>query len=673
MIGTRASGGATRLGTDVERQIAISRGALRFQPLTRPGWGRQGIAYGPFRRENGLVFAVSITNGHNTSQGTPNPDSFIKRIYRWGKGPNADPWPARALAWALGPRKKGTLRRILWWMRSTSRTFGMPDLNENLALGWFTTKAPADPPKDGCGFIMHAAEGENGELWARVGNRCLSAFRRLMNLQVQYVVVLRERGAVYYAAASQGAHGMAAFPMMRPVAIDPFNDDEILYPGIHQSALGQIGFRVDTRVHGVRILQLPELASPFGTAHAGDPLTGNGPIEDGDHPNPEWHILKGSIIRTGSGAVNGASDALAIADPGAISGLVHAMIDTGDAPTAAGLAWRVVDRDNYWLCRVSSDDCKLVRVTAGVETVVASDARHRLGANAEHSLQILDSHGQIGCYLNGDHLFDAWIEDDHLEGATGVGLWLGGNPVAAGLRMREFEAHPRAVPIPEAIRFDPPWSRFGGQTVYEDDFAGAQENLAEHVPQGGSVSWERTLGIGSVELDGHSGAKVQATVEEPFPNRAFYTLPWSDPDFADLEVAVTPPGTCRGQQHRCRVGLAFWQDKDNYLSISTWLDDIYGGASMSVFTKRWGFEELYDAVWTNVADKIVWGKEFRLRVAFDGDHFNIYIDDEPIMQRALTDLYPDDPPLRITRVGIAINWEWGTDTGSTINRFTARR
>ena len=138
-------------------------------------------------------------------------------------------------------------------------------------------------------------------------------------------------------------------------------------------------------------------------------------------------------------------------------------------------------------------------------------------------------------------------------------------------------------------------------------------------------------------------------------------------------MAVTPPGTARGEGHRCRVGLVFWQDKDNYLSITTWLDDVYEGASMSVFTKRWGFEELYDAVWTNVADKIVWGKLFRLRIAFDGEHFNIFIDGEPIMQRALSDLYPDDPPLAINRVGIALNWEWGTDTGSAINEFVARR
>ena len=116
----------------------------------------------------------------------------------------------------------------------------------------------------------------------------------------------------------------------------------------------------------------------------------------------------------------------------------------------------------------------------------------------------------------------------------------------------------------------------------------------------------------------------------------------------------------------------FWQDTGNYLSVSTWLDDAYNGASISVFPKRLGFEELYDAVWTNVGDQVPWGKPFRLRVALDSDRFVVLIDNEPVMQRALTDLYPDDPPLRIARVGLAVNWEWGNDTGSTLKNFTAR-
>ena len=96
------------------------------------------------------------------------------------------------------------------------------------------------------------------------------------------------------------------------------------------------------------------------------------------------------------------------------------------------------------------------------------------------------------------------------------------------------------------------------------------------------------------------------------------------------------------------------------------------GASIAVFTKRHGFEELYDAVWTMVADKIFWGRPFRLRVSFDGDNFFVLLDGEPILQRALKDLYPEDEALRIKRVGLVINWEWGDDTGSSFHSFRAR-
>ncbi|RVI79084.1 oxidoreductase, partial [Sinorhizobium meliloti] len=64
---------------------------------------------------------------------------------------------------------------------------------------------------------------------------------------------------------------------------------------------------------------------------------------------------------------------------------------------------------------------------------------------------------------------------------------------------------------------------------------------------------------------------------------------------------------------------------------------------------------------------------FRLRIPFDGERFVVFVDDEPVMQRALTDLYPDDPPLQILRVGLAVNWEWGNDTGSSLQSFIARR
>ncbi|TJW83564.1 MAG: DNA-binding protein, partial [Mesorhizobium sp.] len=193
---------------------------------------------------------------------------------------------------------------------------------------------------------MHAAEGENGELWTRVGDRCLSAFRQLKNIEVHYLIALRESGAVYYAAAMEGAHGVAAVPMMRPIAIDPFNGDALVYAGVHQCVLGQIGFRVDTRVHAIQIQHLEDFARPFGTAHAGDSLTENDNVGDMAELGGIWRALHGNIHRTVAGALTRDDHAMAILDAGASSGLVHVLVDTGQAAAAAGLVWRGCDREN---------------------------------------------------------------------------------------------------------------------------------------------------------------------------------------------------------------------------------------------------------------------------------------------------------------------------------------
>ena len=44
---------------------------------------------------------------------------------------------------------------------------------------------------------------------------------------------------------------------MRPVASTSYRSQAAPFLGIHQSVLGQIGFRVDTRVYGVRAVSLP--------------------------------------------------------------------------------------------------------------------------------------------------------------------------------------------------------------------------------------------------------------------------------------------------------------------------------------------------------------------------------------------------------------------------------
>jgi hypothetical protein len=280
---------------------------------------------------------------------------------------------------------------------------------------------------------------------------------------------------------------------------------------------------------------------------------------------------------------------------------------------------------------------------------------------------VLDTPGRITCSLDGALMFGGGIDAPETAPACGIGLWFAGGGVA----VRDFEAHPREVPIPAELRFDAPWRQSGTRVVLADRFGGACEALDGRQPETGSGRWQRTVGHGAVRTTG-SGARVTASVAAPNPGRTFHALDWPEPGFADIEAVIEPPGRGRGEKEHCRSGVMFWQDADNYLSFTVYLADEYHGASIALFTKRHGFEELYDAIWTMVGSAITWGQPFGLRVTFDGNRFVVFVNDEAVMERALTDLYPGDPPLRIHQVGLATNWEWGDDTGSTFRAFTAR-
>jgi hypothetical protein len=671
VIGSRSPSGMIRRGCDVERQIAIDNGALRLRPLITPGWGRQGLAYGPYRRVAGLTMAISITNGHNTSESVDRPERFRSRLWRWLLGSQDRLSVARFLRWLRSPQKKGIGRRLRWWLTNSSRLMRRPVLKENLALGWFATEAPQDPLVEGAAFVVHAAYGENGELWARVCGRPLAAFRRLQNLRLHYVVALRERGAAYYVSSLPGAHGVAAFPSMRPVAIDPSGDGPEVYAGVFQSVLGQIAFRVDTRVHGIKIAAVPELAAWYGTAHAADALVGAGDLDGSPaEVGGAWRVLGGRYSRTAGGARADEAGALAVLEPGAPSGLVHVRIEPGPgAQGAIGLVWRLRDARNYWMLRLSHEGCELILVLAGVRSTVAQDGTRSLPREASCSVQILDGHGQLGLYLDGARLFDGWLGDRRLRYSTGVGFCA---EQVGGPLVRAFEAHPASVPIPKPLLFAPPWAWTGERVMAADSFAGEAGDLDGRVAEQGGRTWRKDLGQGAIELTGNGAARVRASCQSPNPGRLIYTIPWQDHDLADIETTIIPPEGGRGRGERCRAGLVLWQDESNYLTFSSYLDDSYNGASVALFSHLNGFEELYDAIWTMVWTKIVWGKPFRLRVAFDAGQFVVFLDQEPVLQRAITDLYPRQPPLRITRVGLVANWEWGDDTGSRFGNFVGR-
>jgi hypothetical protein len=225
--------------------------------------------------------------------------------------------------------------------------------------------------------------------------------------------------------------------------------------------------------------------------------------------------------------------------------------------------------------------------------------------------------------------------------------------------------------MPEVLRMGTPWIEFGERVVVADSFEGPPGDLAGRATTIGARHWRREIGRGKVRVAGDGSARVEGSVEAPIPGRTAYTVPWDDSAFADVAVTITPPGTARGEREHGVSGVLFWQDDDNYVTVNTWVADAYDGSSISCFFQVDGFEDLYDAIWTNVGRRVRWGAPTRLRLVFDGSRYAVLVDGVPVLYRALTDVYPDYPSFRINRVGLLANWEWGRDTGSEFRDFVA--
>ena len=181
LAGTSTPSGHPRLLTDPERRIGADNGMLRIRPLENPGWGRCGLSYGPFERRAGRVLMVHALNGHNASQTYYYPETRRQALRR----------------------HLGEARRL--WRRRR------PHHYENFAVGWFDSPNPVGPETSGNGFVMHAADGDNGELWTRFGSGPMRAALGIQNIEIVYAVVLRERGATYYAASIDGASKVGFF------------------------------------------------------------------------------------------------------------------------------------------------------------------------------------------------------------------------------------------------------------------------------------------------------------------------------------------------------------------------------------------------------------------------------------------------------------------------------
>ena len=614
-----------------------------------------------------------MLNGHNTSNIEPFTDSVPKRIWRWALGTTSERQSKRILArrlirWLVSDHPRRFPRKLRWWRYL--KTY--PELmDENLAVGWFAQAQRNSSLPSGNTFIMHGIGPANGELWAEVGGVPLKTISGVQNLPIAYVIVLREQGAAYYAASIPKAYGLPAAPQLRPLAIDPAHDESPVFAGIDQSVLGQIGFRVDSRVYATRIAALGgNYARWYGSAHAADALIAARPLADAPAEiGGQWQVLRGQLEGTSRGAVGTAAVNRALLTPPAPSGLIHFLVETGakfDGSVAA--LFRADAADNGLRLQFNREGVQFSYLKQGSATTLAASDRVELAPNIVYAIQILDDGNEIALYLDGHLLFDQRFQAPQRADAVGVGFELSGENVY----LRQFEAHPRTVTLPTALAAALFWNRRGDQVVVTEQFEGEARPLEGKTTSTGARQWQRTLGSGLFDLTGEHALKIRASSAQPNPGRTAYTIAWQAPEFAEIGMDIQLPGVGRGQGDGSRAGLIFYQDDDNYIVVSIYVSDLYEGYSVSSFFTLNGFEDVYDAVWTNVDRHIAWDKSFRLEVAFDGIQYLVHLDDEAVLYRALTDVYPSCKPLRINRVGIVANWEWGDDTGSILSNFVAK-
>ena len=259
VIGSRCVSGHERLGVDLERVLSIDNAALRIAPLVEAGFGRVALAYGPFERRPGLAFGVYALNGHNTAQAEPLSDTFRYRVQRWLSGSEHDQRLRRLMWWLFRGRIRRFPRQLRWWWRTSAPCQVDQRLDENLAAGWFPASISKDPRIEGSAFVMSALGPENGELWVGERSCRTRALRGVQNIPIYFVAVIRDGGVVFYVSSISGARDLPPYPWLRPVGIQYSSLSDSLYVGLQQGVIGQVGFRLDSRVYGVRVAQLPNL------------------------------------------------------------------------------------------------------------------------------------------------------------------------------------------------------------------------------------------------------------------------------------------------------------------------------------------------------------------------------------------------------------------------------
>jgi hypothetical protein len=659
VVGSRATSGAIRHGVDTEGVLSIDDGALRIRPLVTPGWGRSGLAYGPFEMRPGLVFAVHLLNGHHASQGYVLHHKMRVQLRSWLFGSFTKRWWKRAPRLLLDRRRDAPRRRVWSWWVSARRS--EPLERDNLAVGWFPSSRPFDPQTDSAAFVIRTADWCNGDLMVTAAGDVRQVAEGIANVPLQIVAVARTDTAVLYAGSLSEIEAFAEYPMLRPLAVVPLAPRTPMFAGVHQCVLGEIGFSVDTRVYGARIAELDDHDRWCAGSLVADALLGRGPMrERSAERGGRWSLESGEIVLSDEGPVADAPGAIALLDPGAPVGLLRASVE---GTSNGALVWRASDPTNHLRVEIWPTRWRLVSCMEGRDSCIAEGVSKGVG---RRPLEVLDRGAEIRVALGAATLYSG--RPTGLPGGQRIGLQ---SLTAGNLGFHHLEAHPRAVPVPSELRMASAEELVGKRVTIDEQFDGAAAELDGR--QCATGPWRRTFGRGSFRVDGGANAHIVASPREPAPGRTIYTVPWIDDDFAELRTLIEPPSLGEGSVARCRAGLVHWQDADNALIVNVWTDDAFRPrASVSSFFLIDGHEDVYDAVWVNIGGRIRDEQPIELSVAFDGLRYQCRVDGETVLWRSLRDVYPRVAPLAIRRVGLVANWEWRTDTGSRFRWFQAR-
>ncbi len=653
VINSKASSEITRYGRDEEGVLSVEQNTLRIDFPTFPGWNRHGVTYGPFKSESGLAFSVFLINGHNNSQTKHADESYVKYLLKGIFRQMLIKIPDNTLPVFLKKKKVPEISHYINW----------PAYSENLVVGWCESKNPPNPTKNGNSFIMRATGVENGQLLLQGGRVKMAALSGLQNIPYYYIGVIRENDILYYISSLESVEGIPAYSKMRPLYVMPKVKKKSIFLGIYQSVIGEVGFKAATRVYGVRANKITDWKTWYSSAYFHDKFESKQDSKLTTQKN-NWRVIAGDFHRSHLGLRATAQSNTTIVEGIHKPCLIHVLVSNINAVKFFGIIWRYEDEKNYYQLQFEKTEAHLIQVKQGSKSILYS-TKNICFEKGVNSIQLSDYAGKISLVIDQNFIegFCTLGPNDNLKK---VGFYA--EEPSKVFAIQRMEMHAEEIDIPAELKIKEPWQVLGVNKLIEDSFSGELTNLDK---SNTGLDWQKEVGDGLFYITGKNGAKVKADLGNPNPGRTAYTTEWKENELADLEVEILPPGSERWQGHKGRSGLIFVQDKDNYIIINTWLEDRYG-ASISSFFYLDGREDLYKAVWTNVGKRIYWGKPYNLRVVFDGMNYQAYLNGEAVLYRALSDIYPAASRLKINRVGIVANWEFGDDTGSEFRNFIGR-